>query len=828
MAWLHTARSHAALREALLAGAQARFADPPDDGVPWRPLDGFDDDRRDAGAGLFDAVALALRVLWVYQEAWADESFLGTAHLDSSVRRLLRHIDYQPSPGLAAVGFQPFTCRAGLQAQLPAGTAVRAKALGTEVPEVTYETLHSIRLDPVLNELQLYLPPSQSAPGGGLLGEGGELGFGDEAPSGVPGQPGPPVPDSSLFQPTDVTDGLLARLIAARGGPIADRRLAYARRRAIQLMELMQELERFGAAESCKEELRKACEALVAAQADAAKTAGRRAGPLSETQAMVGRLLRQLRSRGDTAHAALEAALAPCPANPPDCPGESPTEYAARLDAMLAFLDGFVSALVQEARDNVVLLHGSDALARLDAYYGIRGRRAHAMGIAEPGTNLLYVVEAENERLSGRLFPELRPGDWVTLADIDEQVALDGKVTRTRTFKEVVRVVEVRSVVPPGRSTRQTRIKVDPPLRFRYALHRTVLVGNLARISAGKRVAEPAEVAIDGRTVALRRAPLTWIPDPTAPHGRRADLEVTVDGRRWTEVPTLLGAGPESPVYVVRADPNGGTRVRFGNGHEGARPRRNAAIRLSYRVGLGEAGNRGAGQIAEMVSANAAVATTLNPLALGSGAEPEAREQARVRGPLALRALDRAVSVEDVRAVALAVDGIERVAVFRDAVRRRGELAVVVAGSEGRALSKVELEALRRHLQARVAPGVVIRLENRQEIAVRASLRLFLPETADPVEVSRVVRIRLGVDRDADEPPGLLDPRVVQLGVPIHLSALYGALSGIDELASVVVRGFHRGGRPQLSDRIDVRPRELPFWAEEGLTIETRAARDLP
>ena len=170
--------------------------------------------------------------------------------------------------------------------------------------------------------------------------------------------------------------------------------------------------------------------------------------------------------------------------------------------------------------------------------------------------------------------------------------------------------------------------------------------------------------------------------------------------------------------------------------------------------------------------------------------------------------------------------------VFRDGVRKRS-LTVVVAGPEGAALGRADMEALYAHLAARVAPGVELRLVNRTRVEVRARLLLRVVKGADPVVVLQETRLRLGVDRDPEREPGLLDPDRVELGADLQLSDVYGALAGIKGLRSVVVQGLHRAGtRPSLAERIAVAPGELLGWAppsgeSDGVALFYEEAQDL-
>jgi len=257
-----------------------------------------------------------------------------------------------------------------------------------------------------------------------------------------------------------------------------------------------------------------------------------------------------------------------------------------------------------------------------------------------------------------------------------------------------------------------------------------------------------------------------------------------------------------------------------------------AELVLRYRVGVGVGGNRAALRADAPAAEHPAVDATFNPLAFTGGADAEPATLARTLGPATVGAGDRAVSERDVQALAAVVDGVARARVFRDLVGRR-TLVVVVAGPDGVALAPTELEALRRHLLARVPPNVDIRCENRRPVPVVLRVLLRVEPGADPVLVQRRARVRLGVEREPDEPPGLLDPRRVDLGDDLQVSQIYEALDGIEGLRSLVVKSLHRaddrGGR---SDRVVTSPRELLEWAPasgdaDGVELLYEEARDL-
>ncbi|NRD54068.1 hypothetical protein, partial [Corallococcus exiguus] len=166
----HQALTHEQLRTRLGESARIVFTRL-DEAPTWNPLAYAAPSSVDLGRGLLDSVALALHVLWTYQQAWAEESFLATARLEDSVSKLLGHIGYRPSPGTAAVGLQHFRCKANVRGTLSPGTAVNSAAEGEETAAV-FETLAPLRLLPELNELRAFLPPRVGAGAGTGTGTG--------------------------------------------------------------------------------------------------------------------------------------------------------------------------------------------------------------------------------------------------------------------------------------------------------------------------------------------------------------------------------------------------------------------------------------------------------------------------------------------------------------------------------------------------------------------------------------------------------------------------------------------------------------------------------
>jgi len=227
-------------------------------------------------------------------------------------------------------------------------------------------------------------------------------------------------------------------------------------------------------------------------------------------------------------------------------------------------------------------------------------------------------------------------------------------------------------------------------LRSHYVRSSVVLNGNVAMATNGQTV--PLEVLGSGdgqqtnQQFTLDRAPLTYVSDATA-RGSRGTLAVFVNGARWQEVPGFFGVGPSEQVYQVQLDSDGRATVRFGDGQHGARlPSGTDNVVAAYRVGLGFAGEVGAGALTQLLSVAPAISSVRNPLPAGGAAAPDTRDLARVRAPYSATTLGRIVSLADYDAYVRTFAGIGRA---RSALLwgTSGQVIhITVLGADGRAI----------------------------------------------------------------------------------------------------------------------------------------------
>ncbi len=186
--------------------------------------------------------------------------------------------------------------------------------------------------------------------------------------------------------------------------------------------------------------------------------------------------------------------------------------------------------------------------------------------------------------------------------------------------------------------------------------------GNVVRATRGESVFNEVLGSGDAtrgfQSLTLANKPLTYFNDPSAPNGRRNTLEVRVNGILWKEVLSFFGAGPEDEVYIVRQNDAQESVVTFGDGRTGARlPTGIDNATATYRFGAGAA-KPPAGAIGQLARPVVGLRRVVNPVAAGGGADADQPKDMVKNAPTSALILGRAVSVPDFEALAREFGGV--------------------------------------------------------------------------------------------------------------------------------------------------------------------------
>jgi hypothetical protein len=287
-----------------------------------------------------------------------------------------------------------------------------------------------------------------------------------------------------------------------------------------------------------------------------------------------------------------------------------------------------------------------------------------------------------------------------------------------------------------------TRIHLVEPLSYKYKRASVVVRGNVTHATHGETrddVLGSGNASEPDQRFELRQSPRTWVSAPT-PTGVASTLEVRANGVLWPEVRSFVGLGPRDEVVVTRTTGEGRDEVKGGDGHRGARfPTGVENLMARYRVGLGAAGNVGAGRITTLVTRPMGVQEVTNPLRASGGADADGRDEIRERIPIAARAIDRLVSVQDHADFALNFAGVDKAGAWLAADPHGGAtVTVVIAGDEDVPIDETSdlFRNLREAFHRYGDPSTRIRLKVAENVplVLQAKVRLDPRHTWSHVE----------------------------------------------------------------------------------------------
>lgn len=275
---------------------------------------------------------------------------------------------------------------------------------------------------------------------------------------------------------------------------------------------------------------------------------------------------------------------------------------------------------------------------------------------------------------------QVTPSDELISLGDGHKVAGNGKMTMGGN-QELVDTT--KKIDLPGDKT-HTFITLANDLSYTYKRDTVTIYGNVVQATNGETRVEVLGSG-DGtkqlQQFQLRKSPLTYVPAPNAA-GITSTLQVRVNNILWHETDDLAAAGPNDRTYITQEDDNSQTSVVFGNGEHGARlPSGVENVKAVYRFGIGTPGNVKAKQINLLSSRPSGVKGVINPKPATGGADAERRDQARRNVPLAVKALDRLVSVEDYADFARTFAGIGKASSARLSDGRRQLVHLTIAGA---------------------------------------------------------------------------------------------------------------------------------------------------
>jgi hypothetical protein len=244
----------------------------------------------------------------------------------------------------------------------------------------------------------------------------------------------------------------------------------------------------------------------------------------------------------------------------------------------------------------------------------------------------------------------------------------------------------------------------------------------------------------------IRQAPVTQVPDATAPRGVRTTAVVTVGGATWTEVPTLADAGPNDRVYQLQRDHDATTIVTFGDGVNGARlPTGAENVKATLRVGLGLTGNVAAGAASVMTRRPAGVESAINPLPFAGGADAESADNLRLSAAREVVAVDRLVSIIDYELFGRGFEGVAKATARAAWTGQRRLVHLTVAPPEGTVAvdATALLDRVRAAVRLQRDPEHTVIVDLPVQVPFGLSATLRAPADQDFATMSAAIRAAL-------------------------------------------------------------------------------------
>jgi predicted phage baseplate assembly protein len=331
---------------------------------------------------------------------------------------------------------------------------------------------------------------------------------------------------------------------------------------------------------------------------------------------------------------------------------------------------------------------------------------------------------------------------------------------------------------------------------------------------------------------------------PVVSSGEAFEVEVAAGSgwRTWHEVDSFAGCDADSEVCRVdraTGDVTFGPAVREPDGslrHYGAVPPKGAPLRVTqYRVGGGPSGNVSAGAIRVLRTTVPGVDRVVNRRAAIGGVASESVDEARLRGPLALRTRDRAVTAEDyeqlARAAAPQVARVRTVPASTDDEAGGVRVLVVPAASadaDGRLRfedlvpTPETLEAVAAHIDERRTVGARVSVEPPyyQGVTVVATLVARPRTSSEELQREAVLALNRYYSPLSGGPDGTGWP----FGRPVQAGEVYAVLQqlgGTELVEEVVLFGADpvTGKRGKPVQRIDLDRFALTFSYDHRIRV---------
>jgi hypothetical protein len=300
---------------------------------------------------------------------------------------------------------------------------------------------------------------------------------------------------------------------------------------------------------------------------------------------------------------------------------------------------------------------------------------------------------------------------------------------------------------------------------------------NLVGVSRGKTVSNEVLGSGDGTVLSqdfqLQKAPVTYFADAAGISGAgySSTVKVWVNNVQWQEVASFFGQPVNAQIFRTREDDDGNTHVVFGS----RLPTGVNNVIASYRYGAG-ADTPHSGALTSILQPQPGLASVVNPVAPTGGADADPPAKIRTLAPQSVLTFGRAVSLDDYQTLAAGAGGVTaaQATYTFDPLAQRPTVHVWVAGDAGAA------DAARAAIAGAADPNRSFKVEAATALTVWLTLTYVRDTRYQDAVVKQGVH-----DALLDPDKGVFGDHRVQIGKAYFNSDVYAACLKVPGVVAV-------------------------------------------
>lgn len=220
-------------------------------------------------------------------------------------------------------------------------------------------------------------------------------------------------------------------------------------------------------------------------------------------------------------------------------------------------------------------------------------------------------------------------------------------------------------------------------------------------------------------------------------------LTLTIGSDTWTKVDTLVDSSSTDKHFLFIPLSDNDSQVRFGNGVYGAIPQ-NFDIEASYATGGGANSNVSqVGLVNQYAASNSNISGTSNPDEMTGGSDEQSLSEAKVLGPLLLKAQNRFITTPDGKALSEDFAGVSLAKVNKNAFGVLSAQVLIVPDGGGNPSSTLLSELQTYLIDRTVLESIDVRVEAPSYNVINPNMSVKVNEGTAYADIEGYVELAL-------------------------------------------------------------------------------------